>query len=124
MLQPLRVWSREPDAWDVLWEQEELARRAKQNPDAAAQRQALAQEAVERAAARAEAEARHQRLLERQQRRDALRDRLREDAQRAKQEQLRRIEVGMAESRARTQALLVHACVLTCMHVGCMHAVQ
>jgi hypothetical protein len=70
-----RVWSREPDAWDALWEQEEAARRAALPPDDVTAREGAAAEAAARAAARAEADALHRTLLERQQRRDALRDR-------------------------------------------------
>jgi len=73
-----RIWSRQPDAWDLLWEQEEAARRAQQAsvaPESIAQRDASMRAAAERAAERAQADAMHAQLLERQQRRDALRDR-------------------------------------------------
>jgi hypothetical protein len=87
------VWRREPDAWDLLVEQEEAARRATQSPADSAQQAALARAAAERAEERAAADALHARLLERQQRREALRDRLWEDARRAKREALQTIEV-------------------------------
>jgi hypothetical protein len=72
---PCSLWSREPDAFDLIWEQEEAARRARQAPDSVAQREAAVRAAAEQTAARAQGDALHAQLLERQQRREALRDR-------------------------------------------------
>jgi hypothetical protein len=64
----------------------------------------LAQQAAEEAAWRQQVDQVHQQLLDQQKHKAALRQRLQQDAQRAKREQLRRIE-PVAKARARASGL-------------------
>eukprot|EP00879_Flechtneria_rotunda_P005801 GHRR01006104.1.p1 GENE.GHRR01006104.1~~GHRR01006104.1.p1 ORF type:complete len:367 (+),score=185.10 GHRR01006104.1:1796-2896(+) len=92
------LWSRQPDADDAQLEAEEQVRREQRQQAAYAYHEAGV------VAWRKQVDQLHQQLLNQQKHRAALRSRLQQDAQRAKQEQLRRI-APVAKARARAQGL-------------------
>lgn len=143
------LWSRQPDEWDIKWEEEEALKKQHQQQvrshqgcengqESACAQQLLvlpgmsvhtfatseaeqrfvlsltdrmcsmqvtiAQQAAEQAAWRQQVDHVHQQLIDQQKHRAALRQRLQQDALRAKQEELRRIQ-PVAKARARAHGL-------------------